>query len=374
MGHTYPVDQIIRNEGDKADPPKHLGHFCPALFRCFQPLSLSHKLASARPFATSFRFEATILDLEDVSYQHDNDAAVKANPNSAAGETHFNLKIVSLKFEGLNLVKQHRLVYDALVDELQSELHALSIVAKTLQELESQPKCRPDNRPSLPTPKFQHFISFSLAFPQSLIAHSSTLLIPKASDRLITIHLDFPVAYMSLGKQQNGARVIAVDCTADKVQLPMTALIEVSGDQLDRAAGVGSEEALRDGTALVSATDCLAEEAICQPNGIGSIGDIEQNNGLSLPFVKTFSIWQQFESMEVFRKLPQNPHFQPSMKSKRLCREGLAIGNMFAFVSLVEMIAKLEIDAPAELANDATEAFVELENMGFNVKALRVIL
>ncbi|XP_048325537.2 DUF724 domain-containing protein 5-like [Ziziphus jujuba] len=185
----------------------------------------------------------------------------------------------------------------------------------------------------------------------------------------------------------------------------MTALIEVSGDQLDRAAGVGncrtdkseltvgvsgSEEALRDGTALVSATDCLAEEAmlvvsnnkplsmyineICSienANYSGSTGDIEQNNGLSLPFAKTFSIWQQFESMEVFRKLPQNPHFQPLMKSKRLCREGLAIGNMFTFVFLVEMIAKLEIDAPAELVNDATEALVELEKMGFNVKALR---
>ncbi|KAH7520666.1 hypothetical protein FEM48_Zijuj08G0169400 [Ziziphus jujuba var. spinosa] len=68
MGHTYPVNQIIRFEGDKADPPKHLGYFCPALFRSFQPLSLSHKVASAGPFAdsvrdlagslaTSFRFE-----------------------------------------------------------------------------------------------------------------------------------------------------------------------------------------------------------------------------------------------------------------------------------------------------------------------------
>ncbi|KAH7520251.1 hypothetical protein FEM48_Zijuj08G0124300 [Ziziphus jujuba var. spinosa] len=98
----------------------------------------------SRPFATSFQFEATILDLEDVSYQHASHAAVKANPNSAAGETHFNLKIVSPKFEGLNLMKRHCLVYDALADELQSGLHALSIVTKTPQELESQPKRRPE--------------------------------------------------------------------------------------------------------------------------------------------------------------------------------------------------------------------------------------
>ncbi|KAJ6881022.1 hypothetical protein NC651_027764 [Populus alba x Populus x berolinensis] len=53
---------------------------------------------------------------------------------NTAGETHFNVKIVSPKFDGLNLVKRHRLVYDALAEELQSGLHALSIVAKTPQE------------------------------------------------------------------------------------------------------------------------------------------------------------------------------------------------------------------------------------------------
>lgn len=98
---------------------------------------------------------------------------------------------------------------------------------------------------------------------------------------------------------------------------------------------------------------------------------MEQDNGLSLPFVKTFTIWEQFELMEVFRKLPQNPHFQPLMKSKGICREGLAVGNMFTFVSLAEMIAKLEIDASGELFNEATETLVELEKMGFNVEALR---
>ncbi|KAG6572986.1 SufE-like protein 1, chloroplastic/mitochondrial, partial [Cucurbita argyrosperma subsp. sororia] len=33
-----------------------------------------------------------------------------------------------------SLVKRHRMVYDALADELQSGLHAISIVAKTPQE------------------------------------------------------------------------------------------------------------------------------------------------------------------------------------------------------------------------------------------------
>ncbi|OVA04943.1 BolA protein [Macleaya cordata] len=74
--------------------------------------------------------EASILEVEDVSYQHAGHAAVKDNAN----ETHFNVKIVSSKFDGQSLVKRHRMVYDLLNDELQSGLHALSIVAKTPQE------------------------------------------------------------------------------------------------------------------------------------------------------------------------------------------------------------------------------------------------
>ncbi|XP_048325536.2 DUF724 domain-containing protein 7 isoform X3 [Ziziphus jujuba] len=223
----------------------------------------------------------------------------------------------------------------------------------------------------------------------------------------------------AVGEEQNGVGVITVDCTTDKVELPMTALIEVSGDQLNGAAGVedcgtdkseltvavrGSEDVLRDVKALVSTTDCSTEDVmLVDMDGIssnsisdnqpllvpinevpineihpienaddsGPTGYIEQNSGLSLPFVKTFSIWQRIESMEVFRKLPQNPHFQPLVKSKELYREGLAIGYMLAFVSMVEMIANLEIDTPGEFFNDATETLAEMEKMGFNVEALR---
>ncbi|KAK4765878.1 hypothetical protein SAY87_007520 [Trapa incisa] len=77
--------------------------------------------------------EASLLEIEDVSHQHASHAAVRASGSD--GETHFNVKIVSTKFEGKSLVNRHRMVYDALADELQSGLHALSIVAKTPQEI-----------------------------------------------------------------------------------------------------------------------------------------------------------------------------------------------------------------------------------------------
>ncbi|XP_068651253.1 protein BOLA1, chloroplastic isoform X2 [Aristolochia californica] len=76
-------------------------------------------------------FEASVLEIEDVSYQHAGHAGVKGDAN----ETHFNVKIVSSKFQGHSLVKRHRMVYDLLSEELQSGLHALSIVAKTPNEV-----------------------------------------------------------------------------------------------------------------------------------------------------------------------------------------------------------------------------------------------
>ncbi|KAH9300903.1 hypothetical protein KI387_012486, partial [Taxus chinensis] len=76
--------------------------------------------------------EPMVLEIEDVSHQHAGHAAMQ----DQAKETHFNVKIVSAKFEGRTLVKRHRLVYELLQEELQSGLHALSIIAKTPFEME----------------------------------------------------------------------------------------------------------------------------------------------------------------------------------------------------------------------------------------------
>lgn len=72
------------------------------------------------------------LQVEDISYQHAGHAGARG---SGDGETHFNVKVVSNEFEGKSLIKRHRLIYDLLQEELQSGLHALSIVAKTPSEM-----------------------------------------------------------------------------------------------------------------------------------------------------------------------------------------------------------------------------------------------
>jgi sulfur transfer protein SufE/stress-induced morphogen len=68
------------------------------------------------------------LDLMDVSYQH------AGHMEGGGTETHFELDIVADAFEGLNLVKRHKLVYMMLGDVM-PKIHALQIRAKTPAEV-----------------------------------------------------------------------------------------------------------------------------------------------------------------------------------------------------------------------------------------------
>jgi sulfur transfer protein SufE/stress-induced morphogen len=71
----------------------------------------------------------TSLELKDVSYQH---AGHVEGGNGV--ESHFELDIVADAFEGLNLVKRHKLVYMVL-GEVMPKIHALQIRAKTPAEI-----------------------------------------------------------------------------------------------------------------------------------------------------------------------------------------------------------------------------------------------
>ncbi|GGF56946.1 protein BolA [Terasakiella brassicae] len=74
-------------------------------------------------------FSPCILELEDESYRHAGHAG--ANPE---GESHFQLLIVSDKFDGVSRVQRQRMVYDVLAVEMKERVHAL--VLKTLTQKE----------------------------------------------------------------------------------------------------------------------------------------------------------------------------------------------------------------------------------------------
>ena len=101
------------------------------------------------------------------------------------------------------------------------------------------------------------------------------------------------------------------------------------------------------------------------------VGDMDLEGSLCLPFVKSSPFWEAIESGEVLRKFPQNPHFQPLAKSVEVLREGLALGHMMCFVSLVEKTCKLKVDDPREDYDSIMRTLDELEELGFDVKAIR---
>ncbi len=69
----------------------------------------------------------TKLEIIDESHLHAGHAG-----NTGGG--HFNVLIVSEQFAGLLPLKRHRLVFDAVGDLMQEQIHALSIQAKTPAE------------------------------------------------------------------------------------------------------------------------------------------------------------------------------------------------------------------------------------------------
>ena len=67
--------------------------------------------------------------VEDQSHIHDGHAAARS------GGGHYAVTVVSSHLQGLNLFARHRLVYQALGQAMQTDIHALSINAYTPEEL-----------------------------------------------------------------------------------------------------------------------------------------------------------------------------------------------------------------------------------------------
>lgn len=78
-------------------------------------------------------FEAKLAPTELVL--EDDSASHAGHAGAASGGGHYNVRIVSLQFEGLKLVTRHRLVYDSVHDMMHKEIHALAITALAPSEV-----------------------------------------------------------------------------------------------------------------------------------------------------------------------------------------------------------------------------------------------
>ena len=68
------------------------------------------------------------LDIEDESHLH------AGHAGSREGKGHFSVHIVSDRFAGQTPIARHRMVYAALAELMQTDIHALSIDAQAPEE------------------------------------------------------------------------------------------------------------------------------------------------------------------------------------------------------------------------------------------------
>lgn len=94
-------------------------------------------MSEARLASIRARLEAAFaplsLEITDDSHLHAGHAGAKS------GKGHFSIRIVSTAFRNIRPIDRHRMVYDALGELLQSDIHALSVTASPPStELKSQ--------------------------------------------------------------------------------------------------------------------------------------------------------------------------------------------------------------------------------------------
>ncbi len=73
-------------------------------------------------------FEPLDCVVDDESHLH------AGHAGAASGGGHYRLTLVSSRFEGLNKVGRHRLVYDCLREMMTKEIHALAMTLLTPDE------------------------------------------------------------------------------------------------------------------------------------------------------------------------------------------------------------------------------------------------
>ncbi len=73
-------------------------------------------------------FSPTDLLVKDQSHLH------AGHEGAKEGKGHFEVTIVSDEFDGANRLTRHRLVYDALGDYMDTDIHALRVNAFSISE------------------------------------------------------------------------------------------------------------------------------------------------------------------------------------------------------------------------------------------------
>ena len=106
----------------------------------------THTRADRLRMTVERAFAPAEIDVIDQSARHAGHAGA-----SPAGETHYDVTIVSDAFQGMSRVARSRRVHELLAAEFESGLHALSLRLQTRKEASQNTFSRPEDTPTLPS-------------------------------------------------------------------------------------------------------------------------------------------------------------------------------------------------------------------------------
>lgn len=84
------------------------------------------------------QLKAALAPLNPSHLAIQDDSALHIGHTGNTGGGHYTVTIISDQFNGLSLIKRHRLVYDAAAALMKHDIHAMSIQAKTPQEVQTR--------------------------------------------------------------------------------------------------------------------------------------------------------------------------------------------------------------------------------------------
>lgn len=73
-------------------------------------------------------FPGAAIQVEDESHLH------VGHAGAAGGAGHFRVRVIDARFNELQRIARHQMVYDAVSDWMPERVHALNIIAMTLEE------------------------------------------------------------------------------------------------------------------------------------------------------------------------------------------------------------------------------------------------
>ncbi|KAF5182147.1 hypothetical protein FRX31_028276 [Thalictrum thalictroides] len=143
------------------------------------------------------------------------------------------------------------------------------------------------------------------------------------------------------------------------------------GDGEDEAVTQDHKRAivtLEDGDlSFTEAVEDGENETIVQEHNCDELTSMDE----SLPFTKSYSMWKDLESRDIFLSTSQKPHFQPLNELGELLREGQAFGFTLSFANFADKIRKVKHDESKSALERKLKALVHFEALGFNVQPIR---